>query len=177
MRSYWQSQLDFDLYVKLSYSAVLTSVPAAIVAWISGPIVSCSTFSRMRMTTLPPQSIMPSTGGFYFSSGPGPRALLLTSREIKSYRRYHGGMRRKRNSDGRKLDHHTLQVIRQQAIKAVREGQTATSVAGAFGRNVRTVFTWLAKFSDGGEEALLAKPIPGRPLRAAMRKSGGSHKR
>jgi transposase len=28
---------------------------------------------------------------------------------------------------------------------------------------VRTVFTWLAKFSDGGEEALLAKPIPGRP--------------
>jgi transposase len=28
---------------------------------------------------------------------------------------------------------------------------------------VRTVFTWLAKFSDGREEALLAKPVPGRP--------------
>jgi transposase len=72
-------------------------------------------------------------------------------------------MKCKRTSDGRKLDHHTLQVMRQQAIKAVREGQTATSVAAAFGLNVRTVFTWLAKFSDGGEEALLAKPIPGRP--------------
>jgi transposase len=72
-------------------------------------------------------------------------------------------MKCKRTSDGRKLDHHTLQVMPQQAIKAVREGQTATSVAAAFGLNVRTVFTWLAKFSDGGEEALFAKPIPGRP--------------
>ena len=53
--------------------------------------------------------------------------------------------------------------MRQQAIKAVREGQTATSVAATFGLNVRTVFTWLAKYSDGGEQALLAKPIPGRP--------------
>jgi transposase len=72
-------------------------------------------------------------------------------------------MKCKRMSDGRKLDHHTLQVMRQQAIRAVREGQTANSVAAAFGLNVRTVFNCLAKFSDGGEEALLAKPIPGRP--------------
>ena len=72
-------------------------------------------------------------------------------------------MKCKRTSDGRKLDHQTLQVMRQQAIKAVREGQTATSVAAAFGLNVRTVFAWLAKYSDGGEQALLAKPIPGRP--------------
>ena len=72
-------------------------------------------------------------------------------------------MKCKRTSDGRKLDHHTLQEMRHQSIKAVREGQTVTSVAAAFGLNVRTVFTWLAKFSDGGEEALLAKPIPGRP--------------
>ena len=72
-------------------------------------------------------------------------------------------MKCKRTTDGRKFDHHTLQVMRQQAIKAVREGQTATSVAAAFGLNVRTVFTWLAKYSDGGDQALLAKPIPGRP--------------
>lgn len=26
-----------------------------------------------------------------------------------------------------------------------------------------TVFRWLAKFADGGQKALLAKPIPGRP--------------
>jgi transposase len=30
---------------------------------------------------------------------------------------------------------------------------------------VRTVFNWLAKFSDGGKEALLAKPNSGRPLK------------
>jgi len=76
-------------------------------------------------------------------------------------------MKCKRTSDGRKLDHHTLQVMRQQAIRAVREGQTATSVAASFGLNVRTVFSWLAKFSDGGEEALLAKPIPGRPAKVS----------
>lgn len=35
----------------------------------------------------------------------------------------------KRISDGRKLDHHALQVMGQQAVWAVREGQTASSVA------------------------------------------------
>jgi hypothetical protein len=50
-------------------------------------------------------------------------------------------MKCKRTSDGRKFDHHTLQVMRQQAIRAVREGQTAASVAAAFGLNVRTVFS------------------------------------
>lgn len=53
--------------------------------------------------------------------------------------------------------------MRQQAIKAVREGQPVASVAAAFGLNVTTVFRWLAKFAEGGQNALLAKPIPGRP--------------
>ncbi|SFM24249.1 Transposase [Rugamonas rubra] len=53
--------------------------------------------------------------------------------------------------------------MRQQAIKAVREGQTAASVAAAYGLSVTTIFRWLAKFSEGGQNALLAKPIPGRP--------------
>lgn len=53
--------------------------------------------------------------------------------------------------------------MRQQAIKAVREGQPVASVASAFGLNVTTVFRWLAKFAEGGQNALLAKPIPGRP--------------
>lgn len=72
-------------------------------------------------------------------------------------------MKCKRTSDGRKLDHHTLQVMRQQAVKAVRDGQPVAEVASAFGLNIRTVFDWLAKFADGGQNALLAKPIPGRP--------------
>lgn len=72
-------------------------------------------------------------------------------------------MKCKRTSDGRKLDHHTLQVLRQQAVKAVRGGQAVADVAKAFGLNIRTVYDWLAKFADGGQNALLAKPIPGRP--------------
>jgi transposase len=72
-------------------------------------------------------------------------------------------MKCKRSSDGRKLDHHTLQVMRQQAVKAVREGAPVTSVAAAYGLSVRTIFSWLAKFADGGQNALLAKPISGRP--------------
>lgn len=72
-------------------------------------------------------------------------------------------MKCKRSSDGRKLDHHTLQVMRQQAVKAVREGATVASIAAAFGVSARTVFSWLAQFAEGGQNALLAKPIPGRP--------------
>ena len=72
-------------------------------------------------------------------------------------------MKCKRSSDGRKLDHGVLQVLRQQAVKAVREGQDATSVAAAYGVNVRSVFRWLADFASGGHNALLAKPISGRP--------------
>ena len=72
-------------------------------------------------------------------------------------------MKCKRSSDGRKLDHHTLQLMRQQAVKAVREGAPVTSVAAAHSLSVRTIFSWLAKFADGGQNALLAKPISGRP--------------
>lgn len=76
-------------------------------------------------------------------------------------------MKCKRSSDGRKLDHHTLQVMRQQAVKAVREGQHPSSVAAAFGVATRTVYDWLAKFADGGQAALLAKPVPGRPAKVS----------
>ena len=53
--------------------------------------------------------------------------------------------------------------MRQQAVKAVREGASVTIVAAAYGLSVRTIFSWLAKFADGGQNALLAKPISGRP--------------
>ena len=73
------------------------------------------------------------------------------------------GMKCKRESDGRKLDHLSLQTMRMQAIKAVKGGQTVASVAAAMGMNIRTVFTWLSAYADGGQKALQAKPIPGRP--------------
>lgn len=59
-------------------------------------------------------------------------------------------MKCKRTSDGRKHDHGVLQVMRQQAVKAIREGQDVSSVAAAYGINVRSVFRWLADFANGG---------------------------
>ncbi len=72
-------------------------------------------------------------------------------------------MKCKRTSDGRKLDHHTLEAMRLKAMKALSEGQTVANVAAVLGMNVSTIFRWRADFADGGEDALLAKPIPGRP--------------
>jgi transposase len=72
-------------------------------------------------------------------------------------------MKCKRDSDGRELDHHTLLVMRQQAVKAVKNGQTVANVAAAMGINIRTVFRWLSDFATGDQNALLSKKITGRP--------------
>lgn len=72
-------------------------------------------------------------------------------------------MKCSRASDGRKLAHGVLEVLRKQAVQAVHEGQDVKSVACAYGVNIRSVFRWLAAFSEGGQKALCAKPIPGRP--------------
>jgi transposase len=70
-------------------------------------------------------------------------------------------MKCKRESDGREFDRHTLQVMRQQAIKAVHHGQTVRTVAESFGVNIRTVFRWLSDYACGGQNALLGKKPPG----------------
>lgn len=72
-------------------------------------------------------------------------------------------MKCKRESDGRAIDHHSLEVMRMQLIKAVKSGQTVSDVAAAFGINIRTAFRWLSDYANGGQQALQAKPIPGRP--------------
>jgi hypothetical protein len=71
-------------------------------------------------------------------------------------------MKCKRTSDGRKHSHEALQVMRKQAVKAIREWQNVSSVAAASGINVRSLFRWLANFANGEQNELLAKPIPGR---------------
>jgi transposase len=57
--------------------------------------------------------------------------------------------------------------MRQQAVKAIREGQDVASVATAYGVNVRSVFRWLADVANGGQNALLSKPIQGRPSKVS----------
>ena len=76
-------------------------------------------------------------------------------------------MKCKRTTDGRKHGRAALPAMRQQAVKAVREGQDVASVAAAYGVNVRSVFRWLADFANGGQNALLSKAIPGRPAKVS----------
>jgi transposase len=68
-----------------------------------------------------------------------------------------------RDNDGRKLDHQTLEALRIRAVRQIEAGAHPVAVADALGMRKSTVYGWLAKFREGGEEALKAKPVPGRP--------------
>jgi transposase len=68
-----------------------------------------------------------------------------------------------RDDDGRKLDHQTLEAIRIRAVEQIQAGAHPEEVATSLGMRRSTVFAWLAKFREGGMEALRAKPVPGRP--------------
>jgi transposase len=68
-----------------------------------------------------------------------------------------------RENDGRKLDHQTLEALRLRAVDQIREGAHPEQVADALALHRTTVYGWCAQFRAGGREALLAKPIPGRP--------------
>jgi transposase len=72
-------------------------------------------------------------------------------------------MNTKSTSDARSLDHSVLQCLRQRAVAAVEQGFSVAQVAATFGLNRRTVFRWVADYRRDGPDALLAKPIPGRP--------------
>lgn len=68
-----------------------------------------------------------------------------------------------REDDGRKLDHATLEALRIRAVQQIEAGAHPADVAAALGMARGTVFGWVAKYREGGVEALQAKPIPGRP--------------
>ncbi len=69
-----------------------------------------------------------------------------------------------RDDDGRKLDHRTLEELRFRAVRRIRdEGVHPDEVAAVLGLRRSTVYGWLAKFREGGWDALKAKPVPGRP--------------
>lgn len=57
------------------------------------------------------------------------------------------------------------QWIRMQGVKMMREGFTSTEVARLFGVTPRSVFKWVADFSQGGQNALAAKSGAGRPTK------------
>ncbi len=68
-----------------------------------------------------------------------------------------------RDNDGRKLDHKTLETIRVRAVQQIEAGARAEDVAATLGLSRSTVFGWMAKYREGGLEALAARPVPGRP--------------
>lgn len=68
-----------------------------------------------------------------------------------------------RDNDGRKLDHQTLEAIRIRVVEQIQAGAHPEDVAESLGMDRSTVFAWVAKFREGGAEALRAKPVPGRP--------------
>lgn len=68
-----------------------------------------------------------------------------------------------RDNDGRKLDHTTLEALRLRAVGQVEAGAHLEDVAAALGMHRTTVYGWLAKYREGGTDALRARPVPGRP--------------
>src|ERR671930_1038976 len=70
-----------------------------------------------------------------------------------------------REDDGRKLDHKTLEQLRIRAVRQIEQGAHPEDVAAALGMTRAAVYAWLAKYREGGLDALKARPVPGRPPR------------
>ena len=73
-------------------------------------------------------------------------------------------------SDARRLDHATLQQMRERAVRSVQDGESAELVARVLGVNRSTVYGWLAQYRRGGWGALKAKPLFGLPPKLDDRK-------
>jgi transposase len=75
-----------------------------------------------------------------------------------------------RTTDARRLKHGELTELRKRGVAAVQDGQKATLVARVLGVQKSTLFGWLARYRQGGWDALDAKRRGGRPpkLNAGM---------
>jgi transposase len=65
--------------------------------------------------------------------------------------------------DGRRLDHKTREKIRIRAVKLVEQGHSPEQVIKALGFHRSCIYEWLAKYREGGTQALETKPLTGRP--------------
>ena len=68
-----------------------------------------------------------------------------------------------RTNDARRLDHATLEAMRERAVRSVQNGESPEVVARIIDVNRSTMYGWLAQYRRGGWGALKAKPLFGRP--------------
>jgi transposase len=64
-------------------------------------------------------------------------------------------------NDARRLDHCTLEALRERAMRKVQEGESPEVVSRVLGLNRPTVYGWLTQYRRGGWGAghLKAKPL------------------
>ena len=70
-----------------------------------------------------------------------------------------------RETDGRKLKHDVLEALRIRAVRRIEQGESPEMVIKVLGMNRRTIYKWIARYREGGIEALKATPLSGRPLK------------
>src|SRR5258708_618597 len=75
-----------------------------------------------------------------------------------------------RKDDARRLDHATLEAMRERAVRSVQDGESPEVVADVLGINRSTIYGWLAQYRRGGGGAVKAKPLFGRPPKLDGRK-------
>src|ERR1700722_8368309 len=75
-----------------------------------------------------------------------------------------------RKDDARRLDHATLEAMRERAVRGVQNGESPEVVARVIGVNRSAIYGWLAQYRRGGWGALRAKPLFGRPPKLDGRK-------
>src|SRR5258706_7754920 len=75
-----------------------------------------------------------------------------------------------RANDARRLDHATLEAMREGALRSAQDGETREVVADVLGINRSTIYGWLAQYRHGEWESLKYKPLFGRPPKLDGRK-------
>ena len=71
--------------------------------------------------------------------------------------------------DGRKINRKALEEIRIRAVKRVEAGESPEVVIKALGLTRPRIYEWIAKYREGGIEALRSSKASGRPPKLAER--------